>query len=252
MDIIIMSNIEFPNAAWTQRYSTGGDLIESDTPIGPTTNLYKNCTNVVIDVKGDYTNFATAYNAGAGFCNSSNAVIIIMFPDDFAPKSCNSMFGACSKLIIGPEVNTTNVTTANYVFQNCSKMITIPQYDTSKATDMQYMFGGCAKMRSVPALDASSATNVNSIFADGTNYRLMHIGGLINLGKQSTLNGTSSGFLSYLPNLTKESIMNVINNLYDRAAAGFSVKTIKMHANHLAALTDEEKAIATNKGWTLS
>ena len=46
--------------------------------------------------------------------------------------------------------------------------------------------------------------------------------------------------------------MNVINNLYDRASAGYSVLTLKLHANHLAMLSDEEKAIATNKGWTLS
>jgi hypothetical protein len=46
--------------------------------------------------------------------------------------------------------------------------------------------------------------------------------------------------------------MNVINNLYDRATAGLSVLTLKLHANHLAMLTDDEKAIATNKGWIIS
>jgi hypothetical protein len=46
--------------------------------------------------------------------------------------------------------------------------------------------------------------------------------------------------------------MNIINNLYDRASAGYSVVTLKLAAKTLALLSDEEKTIATNKGWTLS
>ena len=46
--------------------------------------------------------------------------------------------------------------------------------------------------------------------------------------------------------------MNIINNLYDRATAGLSVLTLRLNSRSLAALTDEEKAIATNKGWILS
>lgn len=251
MDIIIMSNIEFPNAAWTQRYITGGDLVESDTPVVPTTNLYRHCSNVVIDVKGDYTDFAKSSNAGKQFCQRSSSVTYIRFPDSFVPTSCNGAFDFC-KFIIGPDIDTSNVTDMQYMFQECTKMITMPQYDTSNVTTMGYMFQQCTKIRSIPALDASSTTNVTSIFGNDINYHLRHFGGLINLGSKSSLNGTSSGFLNYLPNLTKESLLNFLNGLYDRAAAGFSVKTIKMHANHLAVLTDEEKAIATTKGWTLS
>ena len=45
--------------------------------------------------------------------------------------------------------------------------------------------------------------------------------------------------------------MNVINGLYDRASAGLSVITLKLHANHLAMLSEDDIAIATNKGWTI-
>ena len=59
--------------------------------------------------------------------------------------------------------------------------------------------------------------------------------------------------ISASSNLTHDAIMNVINNLYDRKTAGFTAaKTVKFGSTNLAKITDEEKAIATTKGWTLS
>ena len=80
---------------------------------------------------------------------------------------------------------------------------------------------------------------------------LTYIGGFSNLGMASALTSPSY-FLKKCPYLTKESVLNVLNNLYNRASAGYSVITLPFHANALALLSDEEKAIATNKGWTLS
>ena len=54
--------------------------------------------------------------------------------------------------------------------------------------------------------------------------------------------------LSPCPNLTKESLLNVFNEAADVTA---SPKTLTLGADNLAKLTDDEKAIATNKGWTL-
>lgn len=48
--------------------------------------------------------------------------------------------------------------------------------------------------------------------------------------------------------LTKESILNVINEAADVTA---SPKGLYLGETNLAKLTDEEKAIATSKGWTL-
>ena len=55
--------------------------------------------------------------------------------------------------------------------------------------------------------------------------------------------------LSPCPNLTHDSLMNVINEAADVTA---SPKTLTLGADNLAKLTAEEKAIATNKGWTLA
>jgi hypothetical protein len=80
---------------------------------------------------------------------------------------------------------------------------------------------------------------------------LTYLGGFEELGKVSGFSKPSY-FIKYCPNLTKESVMNVINNLYDRNTAGYSVVTLPFNTKSLALLSDEEKAIATNKGWTLT
>jgi hypothetical protein len=79
-----------------------------------------------------------------------------------------------------------------------------------------------------------------------------NLGGFKDLGKSQYLNGTSSYFLSVLTGLTPESLRNVINDLYDRKTAGYSTISLKFGSANLAKLTDEEIAIATNKGFTLT
>lgn len=59
--------------------------------------------------------------------------------------------------------------------------------------------------------------------------------------------------ISHLTQLEHSSLMVIINGLYDYVGAGSSgTRYIKLGDANLAKLTDEEKAIATNKGWTLA
>ena len=46
--------------------------------------------------------------------------------------------------------------------------------------------------------------------------------------------------------------MNVINNLYDIATKGCKSQSLQLGSDNLAKLTEEEIAIAINKGWTVS
>ena len=83
---------------------------------------------------------------------------------------------------------------------------------------------------------------------------LTDFGGWKNLGMQETVE-TLSGIVTSvrdINNLSYRSLMNIINNLYDRTSAGYSVLAISFGNNNLSKLSDEEIAIATNKGWTLS
>ena len=163
-----------------------------------------------------------------------------------------NMLSSCGSLKCISSFDTSNATNMRYMFNNCRSLIAIPWFDTSKVSNMSNMFSGCSALRSIPQLDTSKVTNI-SLAGYNTLSSLVDLGGFVNLGAQNNLSGTSgSYFLGQCPNLTHDSIMNVINNLYDRKTAGYSVLTLKLHANTMALLSDEEKAIATNKGWTLS
>ena len=187
------------------------------------------------------------------------------------------MFSDCSKLTTVPQLDTSKVTNMSYMFYSCKALSSIPQLDTSKVTDMSYMFYYCSKLTSIPQLDTSKVTNMSDmlygcsklttvpklycgkissgsyidIFYNNTMSNVTDLGGFEDLGKVSGFSKPSY-FLKNCPNLTKESVMNVINNLYDRKTARYSVVTLPFNTKSLALLSDEEKAIATNKGWTLA
>lgn len=81
-----------------------------------------------------------------------------------------------------------------------------------------------------------------------TSLSLGYINTLTELNVGENYNITTN--LSYCINLKYESILKLLNNLKD--LSGDTAKTLTLGATNLAKLTDEEKAIATNKNWTLA
>ena len=162
--------------------------------------------------------------------------------------STQEMFYNCKNMTTVTLFDTSNVLNTYYMFYGCEKLTSIPQFNTSNVTDMNNMFSSCTSLTDVPLLDTSNVRTISSMFSSCS--KLTNLGGFLNLGKVS--NFTYALDLSVSTLLTKESIMNVINNLYDRKTAGHSVATLKFGSTNLAKISDEEKAIATNKGWTLS
>lgn len=142
----------------------------------------------------------------------------------------------------------------SYMFYKCLGLSGVEGLNTSSCTNMSYMFWGCQSLKTLPILEAGNVMSINEFFRgeyEGS-CALKNFGGFKDLGKCSSISGMSKNFLDRAYSLTHESLMNVINNLYDRKANGLSTLTIKFGTTHLAKLTDEEKAIAVNKGWTLS
>ena len=169
--------------------------------------------------------------------------------------SMNFMFGYCRKLITIPQLDTSKVTSMNQMFLSCSSLTTIPHLNTSNVTDMGMMFSGCTSLTTIPLLDTSKVTSVSSMFNHCSS--LTTLGGFTNLGQAYGTSQSANyyGYVLYLygsPNLTHESLMNVINNLYDIASAGIQPQQLILGTENLTKLTDEEKAIVTNKGWNLS
>ena len=153
-----------------------------------------------------------------------------------------AMFQNCVRLTSIPLLNTTNVTNMVAMFNSCSSLTSIPLLNTSNVTNMNQMFYSCSSLTSIPLLDTSKVTNMGYIFGFGDNKTLTDLGGFKNLSISIT-----SYFLDKCPNLTVESLMNVINNL-----ATVSGKSLSFGSTNLNKLTAEQIAIATNKGWTLT
>ena len=160
--------------------------------------------------------------------------------------SMSNMFMGCSILYHIPQLDTSNVTDMGFMFYYCTSLASIPQLDTSNVTSMDRMFKKCSSLNSIPLLDCSSITNTNDPFEYDNLYNLTNLGGFKDL-KVSW----SSNFLNRVPNATVESLMNVINNLYNLTANGLSEQTLRFGTTNLNKLTADQIAVATNKGWTL-
>ena len=166
----------------------------------------------------------------------------------------NSMFKGCSSLKQIPLLNTKSCNLMQEMFSGCSSITEIPELDTSNVISMWYMFFKCTSLTTVPMLDASKIINVYNMFNNCSS--LVTLGGLKNLGmsyptnwienvSEATLN------LSDSPLLTHDSLMNVINNLYNIKSKGVKPQTLQLGNTNKAKLTAEEIAIATNKGWNV-
>jgi hypothetical protein len=169
----------------------------------------------------------------------------------------SSMFSGCRALSSVPELDYSNVTNITKLFHNTG-IKEIPDLDISCINN----FGGAStswlyniSVTSIGVLQCGKISDPQYLFGSSSNTKITYFGGIIDLGKRPIITASyfnSNYFMNYAPNLTYESVMNVINGLYDRASAGYSVVNLKLHANHLAMLSEDDIAIATNKGWTLS
>lgn len=165
------------------------------------------------------------------------------------------MFNSCKSLMTIPQLDTSKVTNMNYMFYSCKSLTTIPQLNTSKVTNMNSMFNSCSLLTTIPQLDTSKVTNIGRMFFSC--YSLTNLGGFTNLGQaysttQSANYGDYTLNLSSSKKLTHDSLMNVINNLYDIAAKGVKTQQLVLGSTNLAKLTVEEVAIGTSKGWSIS
>ena len=159
----------------------------------------------------------------------------------------SEMFEYCRNLTTIPQLDTSNVTTMEDMFYYCEKLNIIPQLDTSRVENMGSMFYYCKSLQSIPLLNCGKVTNMSTIFGYSNITTLTDLGGFKDLKISIT-----SAFLDKCPNLTIESLMNVINNLYDLTANGITGKTLKFGQTNLDKLTPEQVAVATAKGWTLT
>ena len=167
----------------------------------------------------------------------------------------NYLFGGCSSLAEIPVINTLLATNMSNMFRQCSNLKTIPQLNTSNVENMSEMFTSCINLETVPELDGGKCRNVGYMF--NSCGKLKNFGGIKDYGKAflPTDNKNNTSFtlsFSSSTSMTHDSLMDVINKLYDIASAGVPQQTLQLGYRNQAKLTAEEIAIATNKGWQVS
>lgn len=151
------------------------------------------------------------------------------------------MFGRVG-ITTNPPLNTSKVTTMRGMFESCSNLTEVKDLDTSSATIIDNLFSSCPTLQTVSELDCSKITSnlssYNSPFYSC--YVLRNFDGFKGLKVNMYLEKCYS--LSY------ESLMNVINKLAD----GVSGKTLYLTQDCVNMLRDDDIAIATSKGWSIS
>lgn len=162
---------------------------------------------------------------------------LIKYSDTENVISTKRMFYFCNKLTSIPFFDTSEVREMSEMFYQCQNITTIPQFNTSKTTTMASTFQGCKQLIIIPALDVSIVTQMGNIFAGCSNLKSILMTGM-----------TVSFNISASTKFEESDLVTILNNL----ATVTTTQTLTMGATNLAKLTDEEKAIATNKGWTLA
>ena len=229
-------------------------------------------------------NTSSVTNMSQMFYNSKTTTLDLSSFDTSKVTNMASMFDSSAATTLDlSSFNTSNVTNMRRMFYN-SKATTLDLsgFDTSKVNDMYGMFDGCK----VTTLDLSNfnTSNVNDMeymfnnskitTLDLSNFDTSKIkyisdifsscwdltnitGCLQNLGQayDTSKNANYSYYTLSLSNsnsLTRDSLMNIINGLYDIATKGVKTQSLVLGSTNLAKLTAEEIAIATNKGWSVS
>ena len=138
------------------------------------------------------------------------------------------------------------------MFQSCSSLtsLDLSSFNTSAVTSMENMFCSCSKLSSLnlSSFDTSAVTNMSYMFSYCSSLTSLLLGP--NFFKTSKV--TSVDFSSSTKWTNDTVVTSLVTNSYDRAAAGLKTMTLQLSANTKAALTDEQKAAITAKGYTIA
>ena len=165
-------------------------------------------------------------------------------------SKATTMFGmfAESTINVTFNIDTGNVSNMVGMFERCkTTKLDLSSFDTSKVTDIRWMFNGCTVQElDLSSFNLSKCTQAGNVFMNAHNISTLRLGE--GFGR---INVTSVSF-SYLSLWTNESVATSLLALYDRAQNGMAALTITLHENTKAALTDEQIAAITAKGYTIA
>lgn len=235
-------------------------------------SIFSGCWNLkTVDVSNWTVNNATNLSNMFNSCYALENIDLHNWQSENS-TSFASMFQSCFNLkSIGniDHWDTSKSTTFASMFTDCWSLVELPditKWDFSLATTLASMFNGCLSVVEInfPNLNLPNVTTIATMFRYCRNLRKVDISGW-NIPKLNTapaqifgdcfnlrevnvfpipLNHSYNG--CYL--LNKNSILNILNSL----PTVTSSKTLNLMTQNINQLQAADKAIATDKGWTLA
>ena len=164
--------------------------------------------------------------------------------------------------------DTSKVTSMEDMFNGCRNLtsLDVSNFDTSKVTQMGHMFRGCENLKSLDLsnFDTSKVTRLQYMFYDDEKLTDLYINFDVRLNTYfenifslcfslenvvGKFEGTKDNlYLDSCSSLTAQSAMVFINGL----ATVTETRTLSLNATTYDSLTNEQIAIATAKGWTVT
>jgi hypothetical protein len=285
-NLILAKSIGFPEAAYEGTTATAEDILEGKTAYSngkfiEGTMLINN-NNATIKAGSLPTG---APNGGSGIIQLLESIDVSLSTGSDASycfKNCaalteipknlrttnarkmGGMFIGCKSLKeihqTATCLNMDKVTSASAMFQACEKLNTVGDLHLPELQYMGSMFKYCYNLVTIGRLYVPKVIDLTEMFWNNTYLR--NLGGWIDLGKGYTQK--TEYYKPYTLSLTTstaithESLMNVINGLYDLnltydVANGGTLYRQKLELSSAckSRLSAEEIAIAEAKGWTI-
>ena len=216
--------------------------------VATTKPTFGECINLIGTPTFDAINWVTLF-FGFGACRSLREINIVnLDPSKITASNgyyrtfyeCNSL-----KKITGlPSTLPPNIVGMASFFEGCN-VLDLPYLNTAQCNNMSWYLPKLPKatQETFPELDLSGVAET-----DTTQFSN-------NATKLSAKNMSFAGVIKCnltMPgdNYTRETMLNIFDHLYDYT--GGTTHTLQLGSISLARLTDEDKAIAINKNWTLS
>lgn len=230
-----------------------------------TSNMFKDCRELTsVDLSKIDTSQVTNMNGMFSNCSLIKSLDLKSF-DTSNVKDMSSMFFGCNNLesVNLSSFNTSKVTTMTQMFYNTTKLLRLDMsnFDTSNVTSISY-FCSCKKLEEFIGFSATNQAGMvlTYTFPIGTSASTSGRASLKRLTFRTDLPegiySIRSAFDIKYCSFDRDGMVEMFNTLPDVSSLTYSAnyKKITITGNPCVTdgtLTEEDKAIATNKGWTL-
>lgn len=188
----------------------------------------------------------TDFSAMFDDCNNLKTIDVSKWNTSSATNMSYMFSGNSLETLDVSSFNTSKVTNMRLMFSDCWSLthLDISNFDTSNVLKFDLVFAGwshvCEELN-ISGLNLERCTSINNVFND-SNFKVIRCDGL----KLPNIDMSTFG-LNYSTALAVDSIVGLLNAL-PQSDKGYS---FQIGSVNIAKLSDEQKAIATNKGWTL-